>query len=145
MNPRRIIIIGTMALAITIGGAVCGDEANADEHTRTKGGHIPTQNVSTPVKEDLTKMLRVASDEDIYNALYNGKSLADIAEANQVDVEDIIELQVAELTEQLNARLHNGSLTPCEYQSHLSELRDIITKSTYGIMYKHKDHPEADE
>lgn len=88
---------------------------------------------TAPLKEDLLHVLRLSSDEDIYNAQYNGESLADIAKANKVDVQKIIELQLTELTEQLNLRVSSGSITPEQYEAQRAELREIITKSVYAL------------
>lgn len=84
-------------------------------------------------KNDLLHLLGLASEEDIYNAQYNGQSLADIAQANHVDVQKVIDLQLAELTEQLNERLSCGSITPEQYQAHHAELPEIIMRSVYAL------------
>jgi hypothetical protein len=86
-----------------------------------------------PIKEDLLHILKLSSEEDIYKAQYNGFSLADIARANQVDVQKVIELQLAELTEQLEVRLFNGSITPEQYLAQRAELPEIISKSVYAM------------
>lgn len=86
-----------------------------------------------PIKEDLLHILKLSSEEDIYQAQYNGHSLADIARANQVDVQKVIELQLAELTEQLQVRLRNGSITPAQFQAQRAELPEIISKSVYAM------------
>lgn len=86
-----------------------------------------------PIKEDLLHVLKLSSEEDIYTAQYNGYSLADIAKANQVDVQKVIELQLAELTEQLQMRLFNGSITPEQYLAQRAELPEIISKSVYAM------------
>lgn len=86
-----------------------------------------------PIKEDLLHILKLSSEEDIYQAQYNGFSLADIARANQVDVQKVIELQLAELMEQLQARLFNGSITSEQYLAQRAELPEIISKSVYAM------------
>ncbi|SDO72334.1 hypothetical protein SAMN04487897_12067 [Paenibacillus sp. yr247] len=88
---------------------------------------------TAPIKEDLLHVLGLSSEEDIYNAQYNGQSLADIAKANKVDVQKVIELQLSELTEQLNARLSSGSITSEQYQAQREELPEIIIKSVYAM------------
>ncbi|OCT15847.1 hypothetical protein A8709_09475 [Paenibacillus pectinilyticus] len=88
---------------------------------------------TNPIKEDLLHVLKLSSEEDIYQAQYNGYSLADIAKANQVDVQKVIELQLAELTEQLQVRLYNGSITPEQYLAQRAELPEIIIKSVYAM------------
>jgi hypothetical protein len=124
MNPKRIIVVGTMVVAITL----CGSSWNNINASITK-----SHNATVAVKDDLLQILKVSSDEEIYNAIYDGKSLADIANDNQVDVNNVIDLQVAQLTDQLDLRLASGSLTLQHYEQQKSELRDIITRSTYGV------------
>jgi hypothetical protein len=126
MNPKRSIIIGTMVVAMTLGGSTWSNKVSASSITET-------HSAAAAVKDDLSQILKVSSDEEIYNAIYDGKSLADIANHNQVDVNNVVDLQVAQLTEQLDLRLASGSLTLQQYEEQKSELRDIITRSTYGV------------
>ncbi|AJS60949.1 SHOCT domain-containing protein [Paenibacillus sp. IHBB 10380] len=126
MNSKRIIIVGTIVFAITVGGASWNNNVIASSITKSL-------NTTTPVQDDLLQVLDLSSDDEIYDALYNGKTLADIAKDNDVDVQNVIDLQVEELTEQLKLRLANGSLTPEQYEEQKSEIRDIITKSAYGL------------
>ena len=88
----------------------------------------------TLVKDDVTQILGLESDEELYESLYTGSSLADIADNNQVPLQHIIDLQVAELTQQLDTRLAEGSITPVTYLLQKSELPDIITKSIHVRM-----------
>jgi hypothetical protein len=145
MNPKRIIIVGTMAIAITISAGMFGNDANAQTLSISidkSGNYInpkatnPTADIAhtSTTGEDITQILGVKSDEALYEALYTGNSLADIADNNQVPLQNIIDLQVAELTEQLDSRLANGSITPVTYLLQKSELPDIITKSIHVRM-----------
>lgn len=88
---------------------------------------------TNPTREDLLHVLKLSSEEDIYKAQTNGFSLADIAKANQVDVQKVIELQLAELTELLQLRLFQGSITPEQYLAQRAELPEIIIKSVYAM------------
>jgi hypothetical protein len=126
MNPKRIIIVGTMVVVMTLGGSSFSHKISASSITESN-------NATTAVNDDLLQILKVSSDEEMYNAIYDGKSLADIANDNQVDVNNVVDLQVAQLTEQLDLRLASGSLTLQQYEAQKSELRDIITSSTYGV------------
>jgi hypothetical protein len=126
MNPKRIIVVGTMVVAMTLGGSSWSNKVSASSITES-------HNATAAVKDDLLQILKVSSDEEIYNATYNGKSLADIANDNQVDVNNVIDLQCAQLTEQLDLRLASGSLTLQQYEGQKMEVRDIITRSTYGF------------
>jgi hypothetical protein len=126
MNPKRSIIVGTMVVAMTLGGSLWSNKISTSSITET-------HNAAAAVKDDLLQILKVSSNEEIYNAIYDGKSLADIANHNQVDVNNVVNLQVAQLTEQLDLRLASGNLTLQQYEEQKSELRDIITRSTYGV------------
>lgn len=141
MNPKRIIIVGTVAIAITISGGMFGNDASANtlsisvdksgNYNKTKEIHSSEKEINT---EDITQVLGLNSDEELYESLYTGSSLADIAENNQVPLKHIIDLQVAELTKQLDIRLANGSITPVTYMLQKSELPDIVTESIHVRM-----------
>jgi hypothetical protein len=144
MNPKRIIIAGTVAMAITISAGMYGNDASANTLSvsidksgtlnNTKETTPASSNKETMVKSKITQVLGLSSDEELYDALYKGSSLADIAVNNHIAVQDIVDLQVAELTDQLNSRLESGSITPETYKSQKSELPDIITKSIHVRM-----------
>jgi hypothetical protein len=142
MNPKRIIIVGTMAIAITISSGMFGNDASAqslsiiidksDNQDNAKETQL-TDDTAALIKEDITQVLGL-SDEKLYESLYNGSSIADIAEQNQIPLQNIIDLQVAELTQQLDSRLADGSIGPITYLLQKSELPDIITKSIHVRM-----------
>jgi hypothetical protein len=144
MNPKRIIIVGTMAIVITISAGVFGNDASANtlsvsidksgNQDKTKEINSSAENTNSIVKEDITQALGLSSDEELYESLYKGSSLADLAENKQVPLQNIIDLQVSELTEQLDSRLANGSISPVTYLLQKSELPDIITKSIHVRM-----------
>jgi hypothetical protein len=144
MNPKRIIIVGTVAIAITISAGMFGNDASANslsvsidksgDQDKTKEINPSTEAAYTTETDDITQVLGVTSDEALYESLYKGNSLADIAENNQVPLQNIINLQVAELTKQLDSRLAKGSITPVTYQLQKLELPDIITKSIHVRM-----------
>jgi hypothetical protein len=132
-----MIIVGTMAVAITIGSGIWSDETSTgldgkSGALRTKDASVPAQHQTIKESDSFLTALGVKSDEEVYDALYNGRSLADIAAANYGDVQSIIDLQIDEMTQQLNQRLANGSLTPDKYEAQKAELKEIITSSVYG-------------
>lgn len=139
MNPKQFIVVGTVAIAITLGGGIWCNESSAHPSLGTQGKCSTFKSkeakitiyLNTPVQENgLANQLGMSEDE-LYHALYDGNSLADIAEERQVDVQSIIDLQVAEMTQQLDQRLASGSLTPETYHLQKSELPAIIAESTY--------------
>lgn len=143
MSPKQILMASTIAIAITISSVMWNDETStsslmspmdkSDTYNKSEESNLSLYHTSA--KEDLIEVLGVTSDEDIYDALFEGKSLADIAIDNQMDIKQVINLQTAELTEQLDLRLASGSISPEVYEAQKSELTAIITHSVYGKNY----------
>jgi type II secretory pathway component PulF len=125
MNTRKIILASTLAVTMTLGGTIWNNKTWASPLYESR-------NSTASSKDDLNQVLGVTSNEEIFNALYNGHSLSDLAEKNNMDVQKVIDLQVGELTDQLDSRLARGSITLEEYQKQKSEVEEIITKSVYG-------------
>ena len=65
--------------------------------------------------------------EDLQAAFQQGQTLAEIAEANGVDVQTIIDAKVAEVTERLNAAVEAGRLTAAEADEKLADLEAQVT------------------
>lgn len=125
MNIKRVMIVGTMIVAMSFGGTAWGKPAL---HT------LPVAKWSTSDVADTDELLDAlnlnpTSDEELYDALYDGKSLRNIAEENGGNVTQIINLQVKQLTQQLEARLASGSITPQQFNAQKAELREIVTQS----------------
>ena len=123
---KKIIIVGSVVFAITVGGVSWNSHASSSPLTLSF-------NTMVPIKEDLLHVLKLSSNEELYNALYDGNTLADLAQSKDVDVQKVINLQVSELTAQLDLRLASGSLTLQQYEEQKSEVRDLITNSVHGI------------
>lgn len=139
MNPKQIIITGAMACAIALSNGVLTVEANAcivkqSDSTKAKKTGQSSEKENINKQDHFLRTLGTSSDAEIYDALYQGQSLADIASGNQLDVQHVIDYQVAELEEQLNQRLATGGITPEIYQAQKSELVDIVTQSVYSKM-----------
>ncbi|AIQ50320.1 hypothetical protein [Paenibacillus sp. FSL R7-0331] len=130
MNIKRVMIVGTMIVAMSFGGTSWG-------RTAALASPVAKWSTSTPVadKDALLDALNQSSDEELYESLYEGKSLKDIAAENGGNVDSVINLQVAQLTEQLDLRLANGSITAEQYIAQTAELRELVTESvttTFG-------------
>ncbi|MEC0090568.1 hypothetical protein [Paenibacillus macquariensis] len=123
---KKIIIVGSMVFAITVGGISWNSHVSASPI-------MLDLNTTAPVKEDLLHVLKLSSNEELYNALYDGSTLADLAKDNNVDVQKVISLQVAELTAQIDSRYASGNLTDQQYNEQKSEVRDLITQSVHGL------------
>ncbi|MDO7908195.1 hypothetical protein Q5741_17470 [Paenibacillus sp. JX-17] len=130
MKPRHIIIVGTVVVAMTVSNAAWGKTAvRADAASATK---TLTRAIPAAEQEDLLSLLKLNSEEQLHDALYNGQSLAEIAQSQNVNVEKVINLQVQELGAQLDQRLAAGSLTEGQYKEQKRELTSMITDSVYG-------------
>ncbi|MNC67173.1 hypothetical protein D3C75_1176460 [compost metagenome] len=53
----------------------------------------------------------------------------DIAEESGGNIVSVIDLQVSQLTEQLDQRLASGSITRQQYAAQKAELKEIVTQS----------------
>lgn len=122
MNIKRVIIVGTVVVVMSFGNAWSNLTASANTPVKWSASDIVEQ-------DELLATLNQASDEELYDALYDGKSLQDIAEEENGDIENVINLQVAQLTKQLDSRLEAGSISPEQYAAHKEELRDIVSDS----------------
>ncbi|MCV9951452.1 MULTISPECIES: hypothetical protein [Paenibacillus] len=132
MNRKRMLVICTLLLALSIGqSSTWGSRANAAALAPERALHVQDNEASKD--DDLLKTLGISSDEQLYDALYNGQTLADIAQTNNQDAQAIVDLQVAQLTEQLDQRLANKSITLEQYQAHKAELTQVVAKSVFGL------------
>lgn len=131
MNRKRIMVICTLLLALSIGEATWGKPANA--RPSLTGPAPQSQRTEVAASDDLLHMIGMSSEEQLYYALYNGQTLADLAQGNHTDAQSIVDLQVAQLTEQLDDRLANRSITREQYEAHKSELTQVVAKSVYGL------------
>lgn len=132
MHPKRLLIIGTVAFFVSLFSAPWSHNVMASPMIQLPVLTVNTLSEPDKDKDKLLSKLGLLSEEELRVALYNGKSLAQLATASDTDPEQIVNLQVAELTEQLQARLDNGSISYEQYRDHLAELRDVVTRSVYG-------------
>ncbi|MCC3380504.1 hypothetical protein ACFQ5D_18715 [Paenibacillus farraposensis] len=130
MNRKRIIIICTLLMALSIGqSSTWGSRANA-AFASARASQVQDDDASKD--DELLETLGVSSEEQLYDALYNGQTLADIALTNKRDAQAVVDLQVAQLTKQLDQRLANKSITLEQYQAHKAELTQVVAKSVFG-------------
>jgi hypothetical protein len=138
MNTKRMVMIGTIAAAITLGGSAivvdkAGNRPSSQFHTFNTKTPSRAAVITAARKDDLIDALGAVSDEEIHDALYNGKALADIAAEHNKDVQAVIDLQYAEMAAQLDIRLANGSITSDQHQAYKAELAEIIIRSVYAL------------
>ncbi|WMT43065.1 hypothetical protein RE628_12790 [Paenibacillus sp. D2_2] len=124
MNIKRVMIVGTMAVVISLGNtALSGSITSASPVAK-----LSTANKSQE-KDPLLDALNQSSDKELYESLYEGKSLHDIAADQDGDIDQVIELQTKQLQQQLDDRLKSGSITAKQYEAHKEELQEIIEQS----------------
>jgi DNA-directed RNA polymerase specialized sigma subunit len=85
--------------------------------------------------EKLADLLGLSTDE-LKAAIKEGSSLSAIAEKQNVDVDDVIDLLVSSMTEKLEAQLEEGKLTDEQYETRKTELENRVTQMVNG------EHPE---
>jgi hypothetical protein len=132
MNIKRVMIVGTMIVAMSFGGTAWGKSA-ATASPVAKWSTSASATVAD--KDELLDALNQSSDEELYEALYEGKSLKDIATEKGGNIRNVIDLQVAQLTQQLDSRLASGSITREQYTAQKAEVRELVTQSvttTFG-------------
>lgn len=131
MKLKKVVIVGTMAVVITITPSLSGYPASiAFAAQASKASSLSTATLSP--QSELNDVLGVSSDKEIYDSLLEGRSLADIAEAHGQDADSVIALQVKEMQEQLRQRLEQGSLTQEAYEQQLRELPELISGSVHS-------------
>lgn len=109
----------SVATAIEEAGALRGHG-----HRHHRGGFIGDG-------EELATILGMTTDE-LSEALRSGSSIADIAAENSVDVQEIIDLLVAQAQERLDTAVAEGRLTADEAAEKSSELATRITEKVNG-------------
>ncbi|WP_046212807.1 hypothetical protein [Paenibacillus wulumuqiensis] len=120
-------MISTLLLGIAISSLLLGEQANAQSIATSS-----TSSVTREQQDPFLGALGAASDEDVYDDLYEGHTLAETARRNNKNPQAIIDLQVAQMNEMLTQRLIDGTLSPDTYRAQKEELTDIITQSVYG-------------
>ncbi|KGE19729.1 hypothetical protein [Paenibacillus wynnii] len=123
MNIKRVVIVGTMVVVMSFGGT------SWNKLTVSASPVAKWSTTSVADEDELLVALNQSSDEELYEALYDGKSLQDIVTEHNGNISDVINLQVAQLTKQLQLRLASGSISVQQYEVQKAELRDIVTQS----------------
>lgn len=135
-NIKRVMIVGTMIVAMSIGGNSWAAKSVSTSPIAKLSAAVPAAaagTVSTSKRDDLLGALNQSSDEDFYYALYEGRSLVDIAEGSGADVSQVVQLQSEQLIAQLGERLTSGSITREQYNDYIAEVPDIIRSSVYQL------------
>lgn len=128
MDPKKIFIVSFMALVIACSTVWTSSppKAAADAY-----GYATTDD--TAQKDDFLRLLGAESEDAVYAKLYTGGTLAELAAENNTDIQQVIQLQIAEMKQQLDDRLMKGSISIPAYVAQVAELPEIITNSVLGI------------
>jgi len=125
MNIKRVMIVGTMVAVLSFGNTML----NGSITSASPVIKLSAADNRSPEKDDLLEALNQPSDKELYESLYEGKSLYDIAADQDGDIDKVIELQTKQLEQQLDDRLQNGSITTEQYAAQREELKEIIEQS----------------
>ncbi|MCI3919634.1 hypothetical protein MO973_05230 [Paenibacillus sp. TRM 82003] len=127
-NKRRWMMVGSLAMALALGQqAALADRLQAE---RLSGSSVSK---AEHHRDDAFLQTIGADDEEgVWDALYDGKTLADIAEDNGANPMDVIAMQIDELKALVKARFENGSIDELTYKAQLAEIPELIERSVYG-------------
>ncbi|WP_276358295.1 hypothetical protein [Cohnella caldifontis] len=140
MKAKNMIMAGTVAATITIGGTLLGGKTGSAaptlpssvQTTATAAASAASAACAERKKDDFLEKLGKSSDDEVYAALYQGKTLADIAAESGRSAQAVVDLQVAELTRQLEIRHSSGMLPSDVFEAQIRELPEIVARSVYG-------------
>ncbi|WP_339260252.1 hypothetical protein MKZ12_10255 [Paenibacillus sp. FSL R5-0713] len=127
MNMKRVIIIGTMFVTMSFAGTAWGQSAISP--IPTAKWSIVDLDPGEGSSDELLSALNQSSEEDLYQKLYNGKSLRTITEENRGNWDEVIAIQVRQLREQLDERLASGSISSQQHAAQQAELEALVTQS----------------
>ncbi|OWA35408.1 hypothetical protein B9G55_12240 [Saccharibacillus sp. O16] len=129
---KRIWIVGTLALGITLGSGLAGGKVEAEAVYRETP---PTSIDETRSGQDaFLHAIGAASQQDVYELMYEGLSLREIAAISGGSEDALIALQVRELEQQLEQRLADGQITREAYIAYKAELPEIVAASLDSSM-----------
>jgi hypothetical protein len=90
-----------------------------------RGGHGPGPAVGARL--DVVADALGITDDELRTALEDGQTIAQVAEANGVDVQTVIDALVAEAKAHLDERVADGDLTQAEADERLADITERIT------------------
>ncbi len=136
MNPKRMFMIATLAVALTLGSLGTSSDTRASAAAELMNVADRAE-AESPVasEDDFLQVLGASSDDDVYEQLQSGMSLAAIADRNQSDVRQLIQLQTTQMQQLLQDRLLQGQISFAEYESQLEELESLLTESAHASYF----------
>jgi hypothetical protein len=140
MTTKQWIMIGTIVIMITLNGGPGRDGIRTADaasiaffDTSSQADSEDAAAELAKVSDPLAQAIGEEADSVIYDALLQGKTLADVAYDHGADLDSLIRHQVAQLTVQLDERLAAGSISEQVYAAQRGELYDIVARSVHGL------------
>ncbi|MBB3112337.1 hypothetical protein FHS18_004423 [Paenibacillus phyllosphaerae] len=132
INSKRMFMIAALSAAISLGGLMPDRASASPLPVKAKEAGLQSSVPSEAEETLFVRVLGADSAEEVKDALYNGSSLADIASSNSADIDQLIQLQVAQLALQLQERLQAGSISQAQFEAQLAELHEIVASSVFA-------------
>ena len=135
----------TMAIVLVIMIAIVG---TASAHGRPSGRDNRGDNMQTVDSTVLTDATGL-TDAELYVALRDGSTIADLIEANGGDVDAVIAEQIAEATTELTAKVEAGDITQEQADVLIANMEARITDHLNGTSpmpmeaHEHDYHSET--
>jgi prolyl-tRNA editing enzyme YbaK/EbsC (Cys-tRNA(Pro) deacylase) len=149
-RPLAVTTLAATALAGGLGGALLLGPASADS-TNTAAGPASVRGAATaaPCREGLADLADVIgiSTDDLRAALRDGQTLAQVAEANGVDPQRVVDVLVANGTERLDAAVASGRIDQETADERKASLPDRAAALVNGELerraHRHPRHAAA--
>jgi uncharacterized protein YidB (DUF937 family) len=134
-RPIAVTTLAATALAGGLGGALLLGPASADTSTETAATAASGDAMATArCREgfaDLAEVISISNDE-LRDALRDGRTLAEIADANGVDPQRVVDVLVDNATERLDAAVAAGRIDEATAEERKDSLPDRAAKLVNG-------------
>ena len=137
MEVKRSVAVLALAGSTLAGGVILGPGlALAQEDAQEEPA--PEEGEGGPCRGPRGKHLGVAAEaigievDALLEALRNGQTIAEVAQANSVEVQAVVDALVADATARLDEAVANGRLTQEEADEKKAELQERITARVNG-------------
>jgi cell division FtsZ-interacting protein ZapD len=144
-RPIAVMTLAATALAGGLGGALLLGPASADS-TNTAASTAPGHAVATAAQcrgglADLAEAIGISTD-DLRAALRDGQTLAEVAEANDVDPQQLVDVLVANGTERLDSAVAAGRIDQATADERKASLPDRAADLVNGELERNPHrHP----
>jgi uncharacterized protein YidB (DUF937 family) len=143
-RPIAVTTLAATALAGGLGGALLLGPASADTSTTTAPSTASGKAVAAaaPCREglaDLAEAIGISTD-DLRAALKDGQTLGEVAEANGVDPQRVVDVLVDNGTERLDAAVAAGRIDQATADERRAKLPDRATQLVNGELERSAHH-----